>query len=349
MNSKKNFLWIGIPILIFFFFIITIYFAFMAGLFILFFIAGLTTLRKDHFWSRASKVSVSLFIIFFGLVSNPLIWPEQFDRHMNPELIITPNAPKVQELNSSTGLWAYLTTERNITKSEFDALPETEHLTMIMDFVLYTVVWTSIPEVYGVVKRVATPTEALTHGKGDCQSQACTATSFLIFLGYNAYACETPFHWYTMVLLGNGTEIFLDRVIGNGFRCSDPEIIINHEGVMYTMNWAQLLVDILIDDHMNDYLAAEFKKPVVLGMMMGLMAFCGILFTLIECRTQKKKFQQNWKQSIWGALLLGLSPLLWIAAFLISPFAFNSAMFITILGSVQVIFWRVRKSEIPTT
>ncbi|CAF1023888.1 unnamed protein product, partial [Didymodactylos carnosus] len=32
---------------------------------------------------------------------------------------------------------------------------------------------------------------------GDCQGQAVTTTSLLISMGFNAWAVETPFHWWT--------------------------------------------------------------------------------------------------------------------------------------------------------
>jgi hypothetical protein len=55
-----------------------------------------------------------------------------------------------------------------------------------------------------VFDHVATPSEVLASGADDCQGISCLLASLLLYMGYNAYVCECPFHWYVRVFYVDG-------------------------------------------------------------------------------------------------------------------------------------------------
>ncbi|MHA1145585.1 MAG: hypothetical protein ACTSRW_12670 [Candidatus Helarchaeota archaeon] len=339
MNWKKFFLYVGIPLLIFYIFLITIYFAFISGLLIIVLITGICCLRKKNFWRRAGKLPIALFICFFILVSNPFIWPEQFYRHVNVSTLITPNAPAVTALNSSEPnmLYDWLNSSKSINETEFAALDKPAKLELISDFCLFKIQYLNIHFQYFVILRVATPTEALISGHGDCQAQAVVTASFLQYLGYNAYAAETPLHWYTVVFLEDGTPIYLNRIINNGFVCSGPEILINQYGAFYTMNWLHLIVDVATAPHFNNTLNESFQDPMMWLLFPFILLAIAALFTFIirfEDKPSKKEFLRN---TLLSTLVLNVG---FITLTILSYFFMITTIFImlvTIIATVQLL------------
>lgn len=315
MNWKNFFLIVGVPLLIFYGFVITIYYAFISGLLLIFFIVGLCCLRKKHFWRRLSKLSIAMFICFFVVLSNPLIWPDQFYRHVNPSVMITPQAPAVTALNDTTELWNYIENVSipGYTQSQFLALTESRKLELISDYCLDKIDYLNIHYQYYVFDRIATPTEAITTGTGDCQAHAVVTTSLLIYLGYNAYAAETPFHWYTVVFLDDGTPIYLNRLLGNGIYCSAPEFLMNDRSMLYTMNFAWLVVDVVFAPHFNNTFDEVFQDPLYwIIFPIALLAIAAIFTAVIKLQDKptKKEFLRN---TLLTGLVLNVGFVLWTA------------------------------------
>ncbi|MHA1730919.1 MAG: hypothetical protein ACTSU5_03205 [Promethearchaeota archaeon] len=340
VDWKKFFLLVGVPALAFYFFLVTTFFAFIAGLLAVFFLVGLACVRfrDGRFWKSASKLSIAMLACFTLMISNPIIWPQQIARHLDPALIVTPQAPEVEALNGSGGLWAWLEREEGLNASEFDALDEPTKLNHISDYVLDDVVtWTPIQEQYGVLDRLATPAEAITSHRGDCQAQTVVTVSLLIYLGYNAYACETPFHWYTVVFLANGTPVYLYRVINDGFRCSDPEILINHEGVLYTMNWAELLVDVVMSPHFNNSLNGFFQEPGNWPWFVPLLLGLGLFLTAVIKETELASWSHFLKLGLasGGAIVAGFATWTTLSTIWMSITA--PLLLVTVLVAVRLI------------
>ncbi len=337
-KQKRFFVCVGLPALVFYFFLATIYFAFIGGAMAFVFLVGVCCLRKKDFWARANKLAFAMVGIYVLLVPNPLIWPQQIDRHLNPALLITPGAPEVQGLNSTDKFWAWLSTTEGLSLSQFEALDEPTKLHHLSDYCLFVVNWTDIAVQYGVIARVATPAEAITSGHGDCQAQTATTTSLLIFLGYNAYAAETPLHWYTVVYLANGTPVYLDRIIGIlRLTASDPELLMNDKGIWYTKNWAAMFPDIVFNSHLNrNFLNAVLQNPIMWTFLPVALLGAGILLQFIISAQDRMSTKGKLKNGVYTGVLLNGGFLLAMGVSFVAPVLTLLLLIITIVVTVQV-------------
>ena len=332
MIWRKLFIFLGIPLLIFYIFMMTIYFGFISTIWFIALLVGLSCLRKNKFWRRTTKMSIALFIFMFILISNPLYWPQQIMRHLNTSLIITPNAPAIQQLNGTSPgtFWYYMNTTHNVNSSFFyNNLNEPQQLHYIEEYVLWKIKYTYIYNVYGVIDYVATPTEALQVGTGDCQSRTVVMTSFLIYLGYDAWAVETPFHWYTRVYLTNGSYIYLYRHNG-----TDPIVRINDHSVIFEKNVFEISLLILQHKKINDPINYFIRQPIFWTVLIPLSFLIAYIFVLIirtsGVPTQKKKMTNI----LFGGTFLNLAFLFILAISSLYP---PTLLLITIILEVQLI------------
>lgn len=312
---------------------------------------GICCLRfsKKKIYPGLTKLSIAMILFFTLLVSNPLYWPAQIARHLDTSLVITPNDPAVQQLNSTDPgyLWDYLGHgATNITPDIFyNDLTDHEQLTNMTDYILDDViVYYFIPEVYGVIDYVSTPSEAIAHGKGDCHSRTIVMVSFFIFMGYDAWACETPYHWYTCVYLGpNHTnphyyyrDVF-ENLNNPGVKLNwtDPQIMFNHEEVIFTMNIFERLSDVMFGLPFYNKIVELFSiKEVQIGIWPVLV---GIGFamsgTIRSTSSEKKNYAKN---GLFASLILILGffiGLLFSHVFF-PQLLFERAVFIILIGSV---------------
>ncbi len=337
-KQKKIFFCMGLPALAFYFFVATIYFAFIGGAMAFVFLVGVCCLRKKDFWVRANKLALAMFGIYILLVPNPLMWPQQIERHINPALLITPGAPEVQDLNSTNRFWDWISTTEGLSVSQFEALDEPTKLRHLSDYCLFVVNWTDIAVQYGVIARVATPAEAITSGHGDCQAQTVTTTSLLIYLGYNAYAAETPLHWYTVVYLANGTPVYLDRIVGElRLTASDPELLLNDKGMWYTKNWATLFPDIVFNPHLNrNFLNTALQNPIIWTFLPVALLGAGILLKLIISVQDRPKKKVILKEGIYTGGMLNSGFLLATGLSFATPLSTLLVLIVAIVVAVQV-------------
>jgi hypothetical protein len=254
---------------------------------------------KKKIWSGLSKLSIGMMLFVVLMISNPVYWPQQIARHLDTSKIVTPNDPLVQQLNVT--MWPYLQTTFSINESVFYSLDNNTRLELMTNYSLYRIEYHLIPEVYGVIDYTATPHEALTHGKGDCQSQAVVMVSFFIFMGYNAYCCESPYHWYTCVYFGPGKT---DPHYYNRQNWTDPEIMLNDKEVFYTMNPLQRLGDILFGKPFYDKIVELFSIPIVLYILPFGLVGIGFLMTLAIESTNWKSRNNYLKNAALSALIL---------------------------------------------
>lgn len=298
VNWKKFFLFIGIPLLAFYIFLIVIFYAFIAGLFILALLMGICCLRfsKKKIFPGLSKLTIGMMLVFLLFISNPLYWPEQIARHIDTSRVILPNDPLVQQLNSTPYMWNYLNNTYGVTPAYFyNNMTKDEQLLNMTDYIVFSlevINYTSIPAVYGVIDFTASAHEAIANGRGDCQSQAVIMVSFFIFMGYDAWACEAPYHWYTLVYLGANRT---DPHYYNRLDWSDPQIIFNDKERYYTMNLFERLGDITFGRRFYDKIYELFSIPEAQIGLWPLLLAIGFLmtFAIRSTTSEKKNYLKN--------------------------------------------------------
>ncbi|MBD3230201.1 MAG: hypothetical protein GF329_18630 [Candidatus Lokiarchaeota archaeon] len=287
MIWKKLFLFLGFPILIFYCIMIIIYYSFLSAVWLISLIVGLLCLRKNKFWRRATKFSISIFVCFFILISNPLYWPSQIYRHIDTSTIITPDAPAIQQLNETTEYWSYLSTNYGINQPTYKNLTEIQKLQYVEDFCFNKVIYLNIQYIWGVIDYVATPTEVLERGVGDCQHRTVVMVSFLIFLGYDAWACECPLHWYPRVFINDSTYIDLYKV-----NWTEPHILINNEQVKFVMNLPMRLYDTLTHFSLNDPIN-EFFNSFTFWILFSPISLIAAALLVLLIRTSGKQTKKK--------------------------------------------------------
>ena len=304
----------GLPLLAFYIFLIAIFYAFIAILLLIALILGVSCMRfsKRKIYPGLSKLSISMIIFFTLLVSNPLYWPAQIHRHIDVSLVITPNDAAVQQLNSTTPgyMWDYLNTNYGVTPTYFyNNMTDDQRLENMTAYILGDVIeYHFIPEVYGVIDYVSTPAEAIGHGEGDCHSRTIVMVSLFIFMGYDAWACETPFHWYTMVNL-NGTPHYYYRDVldylggAQNQNWAEPQIMFNNETIIHSMNIFERLGDTIFGIPFYNKIYELFSIPEVQIAIWPMLAGIGFLMTIaIRCTNSDKK--RYFKNGLLASLIL---------------------------------------------
>ncbi len=208
-RSRFYFLVFGIPIFVFM--------AFVLASYILFFTVMLSVplaviaiamlpraIKTKNFYLYGLKVGVIFMIVFTGLVPNPLIWGQQIYRRLDHRQLLTPNEPSVMALNSTFD--QYLLDWNGTTRQQFESWSSVYNKGYRVYRYIRTIVNYSFDLVTNYVfDHVATPAEVLANGEDDCQGISCLLASLLLYMGYNAYVCECPFHWYVRVFYVDGS------------------------------------------------------------------------------------------------------------------------------------------------
>jgi len=335
MLWRNLFFFLGLPLLAFYIFMMTIYFGFLSTVWLISLIVGVCCLRINRFWRRITKMSISLFIIMFILISNPLYWPNQIMRHLDTSLLITPNSPEVQNLNStSPGMfWDYLNQSHHLNSSFFyHNLTEVQQLHHVEEFVLSIIDYNYIHFIYGVIDYVATPSEALYHGQGDCQSRTVVMTSFLIFLGYDAWAVETPFHWYTRVYLSNGSNIYLYPADG-----TQPIVRMNHQSIVFEMNVFNSIILVLQHFKINNPINFIIRQPIFWIFSIPASFLVSYLLVLLIKTSGSPSQKKKVTNTLFGGTLLNLGFLLILALSSLYPPISMTLLIIIIILNVQLI------------
>ncbi len=226
-HSRFFFLVIGIPIYVFMAFVFASYILFFTVmLFVPLAVIAVAMLpraiKTKNFYSYGLKIGIIFMIVFFGLVPNPFIWGQQIYRRLDHRQLLTPNEPSVASLadpNSAENLWDYLNkshphADHTAFQAVFRSWPMQSQLDHIFDYIYDydkeetnddgLIFYAYDIDTNYVFDHVATPAEVLASGEDDCQGISCLYASLLLYMGYNAYVCECPFHWYVRVFYFNG-------------------------------------------------------------------------------------------------------------------------------------------------
>ena len=280
----------------------------------------------------------------FILISNPIYWPSQIQRHIDPSLIITPNAPAVQHLNDSTQYWTYLNNTKGINESFYKTLTDYQKVHLVESYILDLIQYLNIQYIWYVIDYVATPTEVLEKGVGDCQHITVVMVSFLIYLGYNAYCAECPLHWYPVVFLNNGSVVSLYRV-----NWTDPQILINDKEIIFQMNLFQRLYDTMTHFSINRPVS-QFMDTSLFWILFIPLSFVISSSLILIIRTSGTPTR---KKKIYNILFGGLVLIFgFLFIYFISNLWYQYTMFsiiVLIVLTVQLIshnFFIFRKSDV---
>ncbi|NVM54937.1 MAG: hypothetical protein HWN66_14630 [Candidatus Helarchaeota archaeon] len=337
VNWKKIFIFVGIPLLSFYIFLIVIFYAFIAGLFLIVLLLGFSCLRfsKKKIWAGLSKLSIAMILFLLLMISNPVYWPRQIVRHIDTSRVVQPNDPLVQGLNNTLAMWDYLNSTYGVNESVFYSLDNDSRLQLMTDYIIEDVIeYYYIPEVYGVIDYVSSAHEAIEKGRGDCHSRTIVMVSFFIYMGYNAYCCEAPFHWYTVVYFGPGRT---DPHYYYRLNWTDPEIIFNHEEVFYPMNIFQRLGDIVFGLPFYDKIMELFSSRIVQILLAPILVGVGFLMTLGIKSTAWKSKKHYLKNAIFCSLILILGFLVAFGLSVFVPQITLLTMLITVAVAAQAV------------
>lgn len=147
---------------------------------------------------------------------SPLIWKQQFERRVNPTMLLEPSSPAIQKLNERfEAYYGYLLK----FKTEdllygYAAILTTEDLALLDQFTLEVsniyihsqIEYKRDLNNYQCIDHLATSSEIVERGADDCDGQAILIASLLRYRGYDAYVVVGYTHVWVDVHLD-------DRVI----------------------------------------------------------------------------------------------------------------------------------------
>jgi hypothetical protein len=170
--------------------------------------------KKGELYKIVVKLSVlslllSLFVVMVGAPMNPLIWKQQFERRVDPSVLIQPDSPEVESINrgfeesyayvlklkSEDVLYGYIVI---LTKEELIVIDKFI-FNIANIYVQSQIAYKRDIQVYNAVDHLATPTEIMKKGADDCDGQAILITSLLRRRGYDAYVVMGYSHVWTEV------------------------------------------------------------------------------------------------------------------------------------------------------
>jgi len=296
----------GIPILVFYTFLIVTMFAFISGLFLWVLIIGCCCLRPSKIWAGLSKLSLALLMFIFLFFPNPLLWPAQIANHIDTARVITPTHPLVQQLNTTSAMWVYLNETYGVTPAYFfNNMTDDERLENMTDYIITEIVaYEEVMGHYFVLDYLPTAPEAILEGRGDCKARTAVMVSFFLFMGYDAWGVEDCFHTYTCVFLGpNRTNPHYYYTRGR----TDYMIMFNNESIIYTKDIIQRLGYILFNEKFSKEIQDMFAAPTTLFILPGIFIGMGFLIPLIIQSTNwdatHKKYLKN--AALCAIILIG--------------------------------------------
>ncbi len=317
VNWKKFFLFVGIPLIAFYIFLIGILFAFISGLFLWVLIIGCGSLffNKKGIWKSLFKLSIAFLFIIFLFYPNILVLPGQIVNHIDRGRVINPNEPLVQQLNSTSPgyMWDYLNTTYGITPAYFYSVNMTDdqRLENMTDYIITEVIqYVEVMEQYFVLDYVPTVREAIQRGWGDCRARTATMVSFFLFMEYNqTYAVEDAFHTYTCVFLGpDKTDPHYYYTRGR----TDYMIMYNHEEIIFTKNIFERLGYIFFHERFAKEMRELFQAPTTLYIIPGVFIGLGFLLPLVVSSKDDEKIERKYLKNALLSSIITISSFVFI-------------------------------------
>lgn len=149
-----------------------------------------SSLRRDAIFTRRLTLAGWLLGgVAFGLFPNVTLIPSQIQRHLYPsDLVLQPEDPLVLQLKDQ-----FLNQNPDFYSKQFE-----EQMSIVDIFIYDVIEWKTDYSQWYMVGLLTSAHEVIERKAGDCQGQAATTASLLLALGIEAWAVETPFHWWTM-------------------------------------------------------------------------------------------------------------------------------------------------------
>ena len=143
---------------------------------------------------------LTFFVVILGGSMNPLIWKQQFERRLNPKVLLEPNSPSIKSLNDGfEESYDYIV---SLTEEDFVFLDE-----LIIEisniYVQSQISYKGDISNYHSIDHLATTSEILKRGADDCDGQAILIASLLRYRGYDAYVVFGYSHVWVEVHLDN--------------------------------------------------------------------------------------------------------------------------------------------------
>jgi len=307
-KSKRIFLYIGLPLLIFMIFIISIYYVIhLLWYLTITVITLLTTYRKERRYISLTKLPIILFLWFLFICWNPVYWPQQIYLHLNRAALITPNDPCIINLynNFTTSAFYRGPYNRSTIQGQLNELSDIKsYLDTRIPYVLDS-------DQYYVLDYIATPAQVLAIGKDDCDGMAVVCVSLLIYLHYEAYIAESDMHWWTYVKIygGNLTEsvgqnymvVYLNWWNGIG----EPYVIFNQTTVIFPqpllVSWTHQMTDPYYVQYIQKIGSPLIGLVPIAGLLFGFLFAFGVSFP----RKYPKK-RMHLVNMLLAALVLGV-------------------------------------------
>ncbi len=143
---------------------------------------------------------LAFFVVILGGSMNPLIWKQQFERRLNPKVLLDPNSSAIKSLNDrfeeSYDFLLKLKREDIVFLDEL--IIEISNI-----YVQSQISYRSDTSNYHSIDHLATTSEILKRGADDCDGQAILIASLLRYRGYDAYVVLGYSHVWVEVHLGN--------------------------------------------------------------------------------------------------------------------------------------------------
>ncbi len=321
-NSKRVFLYIGLPLLIFMIFIMAIYYVIHLIWFLTLAVLVLLSIyRKERKYITLTKLAFVIFLWFVFLCWNPIYWPQQISRHLDRGSLITPNAQCIVDLNTTftTSAFYHGPYNRSTIEGQLQELADIQFFiyspgTNENDWINYTYDFFQFP---GVFDHVPIPAEVLATRQDDCDGIAVVTVSLLVRLGYEAYVAESDSHWWTYVKIYG--EDLNSSVRGRTYTViylnwwdsiGEPYVIFNQTTVILTqplfVSWTQQMTDGYYVEIIQEFGLPFLAILPIASLLLGLLFSIGVSFP----RTYKKKRMHLANiflaSVVLGLLLLGL-------------------------------------------
>jgi predicted transglutaminase-like cysteine proteinase len=309
-NSKRLFLYIGLPLLIFMIFIMAIYYVIHLLWFLTIAVITLLSLyRKERKYIALTKLSILLFLWFLFICWNPLYWPQQIYRHLDRGSLITPNAQCIIDLNNEfigSGFYNATSYNRSTIQGQLNELSD------IQSFINVKIPYVLDSIQYGVLDHVPTPAEVLATGRDDCDGMAVVTVSLLVNRGFEAYVAESDMHWWSLVRIYGEelnssvygrtyTVVYLNWWEGIG----EPYVIFNQNTVVFPqpliLSWAQQMTDPYYVQYIQEIGSPFIGLVPIAGLLIGFLFAFGVSFP----RTYPKK-RMHLANMLLASLVLGV-------------------------------------------
>ncbi len=369
--EKKIFIYLGIPCLIFVFYVMfNFYLLFSFSYAIFFIVLCLGLISKKNFYNRMIKISVIMVIIFFINFYNIFLVPSQLVRHSygGRQNLLEPEHPEIKKLKDKFLTWHLETYNVSFDDLDDNNREELELKLMRLDYYIRNKIFEYTPDSeapYYTSEHVASLDEIFASdmdGDGllqdDCDGITVLTVSLLLNMNYNAFVAECSGHWNSIVF-PKGCNPKTEEGFKQGIHLYNPwkrpsyyifnqtEVIIPPGRPLYLSMYELLLDDNAYWDYVYFILGYYLDLPIFLNILIlyGIFILLGfIIFHIVRIgipempSIKKKKIKWFFSKDIF-IISFKLSLIASFVGFLVFWFVIsNLGSLVTIILSLSFIF-----------